>query len=255
MSWKSISTLFINILLFVSCEIDNYDAPDGGLYGQILDIETGEAVPQPVPSDFGLRLRFYEAGRDNSLEQHFYAQTDGSFRNSRIFNGPVRLVVEQRNFFPVDTLLVQIQGQTKRNILVLPYARVSIDHASVNQQLITVRFSINRSEQVATGNYEIVQCNLLWNVSPYIDNQTANYAGFYSLLLSANNQELDLSTADNQAQLRRLANVIQGNDNRIYLRICVITEDKTDSALYYNYSEIVPVQLNIQSFLNTLQCN
>ncbi|MDR0547263.1 MAG: DUF3823 domain-containing protein [Dysgonamonadaceae bacterium] len=263
---KNIPLFLSTLLIFsglTSCEIDNYDTPDGGIFGQILDAETNAPVPQPVPSDFGLRLRFYESGRENSLEQHFYAQTDGSFRNSHIFNGPIRLVAEQRNFLPINALNIRIEGQTECNIPVVPYARIHIDNVSINEPLVTIHFSVSRSELISSGHFKIVQCNLLWHASPYIDNQTVNYAACQSLptpnipdeeLLSAPySRNWDLSTAANQTQLKRLAHLIQGNGGRIYMRISIVTEDTSDGGRYVNYSEIVPVQINIQSLLISIQ--
>jgi hypothetical protein len=254
-----------SVLLFcLACEIDNYNAPDGGLQGRIIDEETGENVPQPVPSDFGLRLRFYEAGRENSLEQHFYAQNDGSFCNSQIFNGPIRLVLEQRNFLPLDTLYIHIQGQTQCDIQVIPYLRFHTKHTLLDGHKITIRFSVSRSDKVTTGNCKIKECRLLWNASPQIDNQSVNYAGVVLLSLlypdeqflsDAHTMQLDLSTIDNQVQLKRLAHLIRGNGNRIYLRLCAITLEETDndSNYYYNYSEIIPIQIDINSLLITIQ--
>ena len=252
------------LLLFCpACEIDNYHAPDGGLHGRIIDKETGKNVPQPVPSDFGLRLRFYEAGRENSLEQHFYAQTDGSLRNSQIFNGAIRLVVEQRNFLPVDTLNINVHGQTQHDVQVIPYLCIHSNHTLLDGHKITIRFSVSRSDKVPSGSCKIKECRLLWNASPYIDNQTVNYANAVSfpvlypdeqLLSDLHAMQLDLSTIDNQAQLKRLAHLIRGNGNRIYLRLCAVTLEETgnDSNDYYNYSEIIPIQLDINSLLITI---
>ena len=37
------------LMLATSCEIDNYDAPDAGIYGTLLDSETGTPVyTEPV---------------------------------------------------------------------------------------------------------------------------------------------------------------------------------------------------------------
>ena len=244
-------------LLFISCEIDNYDAPNGGLFGRSIDSETGENVPQPVPSDFGLRLRFYEADRENSLEQHFYAQTDGTFCNSRIFNAPIRLVVEQRNFLPVDTFNIIVNGQTQCNISVVPYLRFHIDEAFLHEDKITVRFSVSRNDNEAFDHCKIVGCSLLWNASPQIDNQSVHYAEkvIYTgasadtpdeqLLANSYSMELDLLQADHQTKIKQLSHLIRGNGNRIYLRLCASTKETIGggSVYYYNYSEIISVQI------------
>jgi hypothetical protein len=254
------------LLLIFACEIDNYEPPGGGLHGRIFDVETGENVPQPVPSDFGLRLRFYEAGsKDNPMEQHFYAQTDGSFRNSHLFNGPIRLALEQRNFLPVDTIDIVIEGQTQCDIPVVPYLRFHIDHAASDGHKATVRFSISRSNDAAFQYCKITECQLLWNVSPAVDNQTVHYAGKATesalyrsdaeLLSDAYAMELDFSSTDHQQQIKQLAPLIRGNGNLIYLRLCATTSESTgnDRNYYYNYSEVIPIEINIHSLLISIQ--
>jgi hypothetical protein len=237
-----------------ACEIDNYDAPNGGLYGRILDAETGETVPQAVPSDLGLRLRFYETGKENSMEQHFYARQDGSFENARLFNGPIRLVLEQRNFFPIDTLDLFIKGQTQQDIPVIPYARIQVENVEGNER-IKIQFSFSRSEKQSYEKHKITQCVLLWNASPHIDNQKENYTGRISQTLAGvpdeqilgtqYSVELDLSTPANRALLKSKAHLIRGNGYLIYLRLAVITTESggTVNDNYTNYSEIYPVQM------------
>jgi hypothetical protein len=251
--YKLLSALCLSVF-FSACEIDNYDAPNGGLYGRILDAETGKNVPQAVPSDLGLRLRFYETDKENSIEQHFYARQDGSFENTRIFNGHIRLVVEQRNFFPIDTINVLIKGQTQQDIPVIPYAHIQVENMEGNEK-ITMLCSLSRCESLSYEKHKITSCMLIWHVSPYIDNQKENYTGRASLslgnvpdaqILSTHySVELDLSTSANRALLKSKAHLIQGNGNTIFLRFCVITTESDGilSRNYTNYSEVYPVQI------------
>ena len=48
---KKIVILLSVMLFMVACEndIDNYDAPNGGVHGTIYDKETNEPIPMPVP--------------------------------------------------------------------------------------------------------------------------------------------------------------------------------------------------------------
>jgi hypothetical protein len=50
------------LLLLTGClnELDNYDAPDGGIMGRILDAETNEPVPLPVQGSTGTIINLYE---------------------------------------------------------------------------------------------------------------------------------------------------------------------------------------------------
>jgi hypothetical protein len=252
--YKQLLSVLCLSVVCTACEIDNYDAPNGGLYGRIWDVEAGENVPQAVPSDGGLRLRFYEANRENSMEQHFYARQDGSFENTRIFNGPIRLVAEQRNFFPIDTLNVLIKGQTQQDIPVVPYARIRIESMEV-EDIIKMQVLISRSERQSYANHKITQALLLWHASPYIDNQKENYTGRVSQTFDAVPDEqilnkhysvaLDLSTTANRDLLKSKAHLIRGNGNTIYLRLGVVTTESGESGKenYTNYSEVYPVEI------------
>jgi hypothetical protein len=259
--------------IFMACEIDNYDPPEGGLYGRIVDRETGEAVPQPAPSDLGLRLRFYETGKENSMEQHFYSQIDGSYKNTRLFNGPIRLVLEQTNFFPLDTLELVIQGQTEKNIEVIPYIRIEMekirlsdpetDNNAETPASVTVEFTLSRDKKQLYERCKIAQYHLLWHASPYIDNQTVNYTGKISefvlerpdetLLNDRHSMSLNLADETNRELLEKVARMVKGNGNQIYIRLCVITLEADDHAssvftsncLYANYSQVYPVKIPV----------
>jgi hypothetical protein len=237
----------MSYLFLASCAIDNYEAPTGGLFGQIVDAETGEPVPQSVPSDWGLRLRFYEADRENALEQHFYAQEDGSFKNTHLFNGPIRLVLEQRNFFPIDTIDLLIEGQTKRDIAVIPYACIRVE----NLQLTRIDFTISRNKNRSYNRHRLTHCHLLWHVSPHIDIQPVNHLGKISVELSDEAEALnrlhtmapDLFGDAGRKALRENAAIIQGNGNLIYVRLCVVTEDENENEFYANYSPVFLVEI------------
>jgi hypothetical protein len=253
--YRRITGICLIAAVFTACEIDNYEAPNGGLYGQIIDAETGEPVPQPAPSDWGLRLRFYEVGKENAIEQHFYAQMDGSYKNSRLFNGPVRLVLEQRNFFPIDTLELNIQGQTKKDIEVVPYARIRLENLRLDGDHIIADFRLLRNKNRSYERHTIMRCCMLWHASPYIDEQTLNFSGRISTgkpdetkaLNQIHSIALDLSSDANRKLLKEKANIIQGNGNVIYIRLCVVTKNEDEEAFYTNYSSVylIKIQINI----------
>jgi hypothetical protein len=61
----SMACLFTAILFF-SCEIDNYDAPDGTLTGRVIDGVTGNPISTEQPNGFRIRVR------RNQLERQSY---------------------------------------------------------------------------------------------------------------------------------------------------------------------------------------
>lgn len=54
----------MSLYLMTSCvnELDNYDAPDGGVYGTIVDAETNQPVPLPVQGSTGVIIKLMEQG-------------------------------------------------------------------------------------------------------------------------------------------------------------------------------------------------
>lgn len=49
-------------LCFTSClsDMDNYESPNGGIKGQILDAETNEPIPLPVQGSTGVIINMFE---------------------------------------------------------------------------------------------------------------------------------------------------------------------------------------------------
>ena len=50
-----LTALFACFVAACENDIDNYDAPNGGVYGTIYDKETNEPVPMPVPGSSRIR--------------------------------------------------------------------------------------------------------------------------------------------------------------------------------------------------------
>ncbi|HCC52107.1 MAG TPA: hypothetical protein DEQ30_08655, partial [Porphyromonadaceae bacterium] len=62
-------TIAAAILGITSCvnELDNYDAPNGGIKGQILDAETNEPIPLPVQGSTGAIINLFELNTDATM--------------------------------------------------------------------------------------------------------------------------------------------------------------------------------------------
>ena len=84
---KKISLIFaIFPLLMTSCfQLDNYDAPDAGIDGTLIDIETGSPVYTEQPD--GCRIELMDLSYENPTPLQFWAKADGTFRNVALFSG------------------------------------------------------------------------------------------------------------------------------------------------------------------------
>ena len=64
---KNIFILLFVIAVFNSCgKIDNYDAPNGGIYGKVTDLITNEGLLTEAPNGFNVKL-FEKGGMINTL--------------------------------------------------------------------------------------------------------------------------------------------------------------------------------------------
>ena len=56
--------------ILAACEKDNYDAPNGGLYGLIIDQQTGKPVPLPVEGSTGTIIRIRSVSNCRRVYNH-----------------------------------------------------------------------------------------------------------------------------------------------------------------------------------------
>ncbi len=134
-------------------DLDNYDAPNGGIHGRIIDAQTGELVQQPVNASTGLRVRLVQQNWTMEAEpQLFYAKDDGTFTNTKLFNDEYSLQLEQTNFFPVEERMIKIKGQTDVTIEVTPYCYATVSNPSLKNRRIQAEVSLHRNWDWKTDN-------------------------------------------------------------------------------------------------------
>lgn len=119
---KIIWIFCIGVLVMASCKKDNYDAPDAGLYGQIIDAQTNELVQQDIIN--GTQIEFIEHGYDPFERQYMVIKTDGNYANALMFANTYTVTPVRGNFVAVPAQDVEVRGQTKLDFKVTPYIRV-----------------------------------------------------------------------------------------------------------------------------------
>lgn len=144
---KYIIVLITALGSFSSCELDNMQGPDAGLYGSIIDDVTGELVGQDIIRGGELELR--ESGYANVSPQYMNYQVAGTFKDSKLFANNYKVFPIQTNFHPIDTMVVNISGQTKLDLVVSPYIRIKNSSVTKTGSVITATFSL---EQTGFGN-------------------------------------------------------------------------------------------------------
>ena len=174
MSMKKINLwLFLSILLFTSClnELDNYDSPNGGIKGQILDIETGEPIPLPVQGSTGVIVNMFEQNTTATKTVDFYAKMDGSFEQSKLFNCDYKILIKGP-FISQCEEFVTVKGQTSLNLRALPYSRISAT-ASATDKIVTIKYKVSST----LPENSVSEVYAYWNFAPGVDNGSAKQAG------------------------------------------------------------------------------
>ena len=130
-------------LLAAGCLGDNYDQPDSALYGQVIDMETGEVVLQDIGAS-GSVIDVLETGYANATARTLNFKTDGSYRDNNFFKGYYTVSATRANFVPVDEELIHISGETEYVFEVQPYCRISVKSLALDleKQRINASFTV-----------------------------------------------------------------------------------------------------------------
>lgn len=220
----------MSLYLMTSCvnELDNYDAPDGGVYGTIRDAETNQPVPLPVQGSTGVIIKLMEQGTEATKTVDFYAKQDGTFNNSRIFNCDYLITIEGP-FVTSEEVRATVKGQTEVNISVIPYARIEAS-ASVSGKKVSIDYQVSKTRP----SYTTDEVYGYWNFAPGVDDGGANQAGKVTVNELSGTITFDLAAdqtfLDNEYK-------VKANGNKIYVRIGAKTEG------VINYSQIMEVTL------------
>lgn len=160
-----ISFLLLSLLAwFTSCElneIDNYEQPNAGLSGRIIDAETGELVQQDIIR--GAVIEIKEHGYDPVTPQYLIIKNDGTYANTRLFANTYTVQPVRGNFKIVDPQEVAINGQTTLDFEVTPYIRIKDAKIEKDGDFIIATFKM---EQTSVSN--ILKIGLYAHRDPHV---------------------------------------------------------------------------------------
>lgn len=214
------------LFLLNSClnELDNYPAPNGEVFGNIVDSETGEVVPLSVPGSNGTIIELKEQGTNAVKAQRFYAHADGSFDNKLVFNGSYQISIQGGAFVKSEKVQKNIKGKTKVTIPVTPYTRVEAS-AKLSEGKLNITYKIQKTND----SFHVNKVIGYWNISPNVDNSNANYLGKSEADSLEGSIEIDLN---NNSEFDDNLYKIEDNDGKIFFRVGVEVNGKV------NYSAI-----------------
>ena len=209
----------------VSCEYDNFDEPQTTIQGRIVDA-SGNLVPTQQPN--GTRIQLYDQAYENEQPIAFWGMPDGTYEYTRIFSGSYK-VIANGPFFPIDTLVTDIQNIKNLDIEVVPFLSLGDISAERNGSDVEVAFSISRTQVVGKIN----KLAVFVNTTPFVDSN--NFIN--------SNAESDVSGMSDDDLLNNVQQkVISGLDpgEKYYIRAAARA---ANSGNYYNYSEMIELQL------------
>ena len=129
---KKILFLFLGVALMSlqSCfKIDNWDEPDGEIFGTVTDYYTKAPI---LSTQNGWQMRYWEktwTGHEGGAYQHqdLRIKQDGTFQHTKLFPGTYDILPYNGPYWPMDTIkgvVIKSKGKTELNFEVIPYLQV-----------------------------------------------------------------------------------------------------------------------------------
>ena len=218
-------TGLLAMLLFASCsKFDNYDAPDGDIYGVLMDKITQKPLQSQQPSGFTIQL--YEEGKAGNVPILVPGKPDGSYQNAYIFQSSYRVVATEGAFFPVDAKTVAVGSHTEVNFEVMPFLAVTDVSVNTSSGKVTAAYKIAR--QQADG--KILERRLLISKIPTVNSVVFDLQ-----------KQTDLSGIDDEDILTdNYIDEIEGltSGQTYYVRVAARIRNTLNK---YNYSEVFTI--------------
>ncbi len=225
MKYKKILFLLPILLFFAACEIDNYDEPDGGIYGTLTDNITNEPLQSEQPNGFNIKL-FERDGQINS-PIIFSGKPDGTYENAWIFRNEYKVLPTEGAFFPVDTITVNVGARTELNFTVTPFLAVVDASVQPSAGKVTASYGIARSR---VGD-KIIERKTLVSKIPTVNNAIYNWKQDTNVSGIADEALLEASFTDEVTGLP---------SGKYHVRIAVATNNALKR---YNYSKVFEVMV------------
>jgi hypothetical protein len=223
-------------VLFSSCEVDNYAAPDGILTGSVIDDITGKGLITEQPN--GFRIRFEEFSWSNTPQpEHFWGKADGTFQNTKIFAGTYRIT-------PVEGPFVQPNSQEN--------VKIESGKATHLEFRVTpfVSFRDVNISKYGTGDSVKVTFTLIKNVASTTIDEYRIFASDKTPMVGVNAFDSKLSAIDGTKASQVLTEADLGTpitttvkgytSGKYYIRVGAKCKESTSSR--YNMTEIFEVQ-------------
>lgn len=241
---KKVKLIFaIFPLLMASCfELDNYDAPNAGIDGALIDVETGDTVYTEQPD--GCRIELLDRSYENPTPLQFWVKADGTFRNVALFSGDYDVTPTEGPFFPIDSELVHLKGVTKHDFKVTPYLRVNIEdivYGEPGSAEVTVKYTIKRAtvpDGMSIGKKTIAEARLLCNVYPVVSCYNGCFVdGNSTTKILSRSTDASIESKVYEDEVKNLE-----SGETYYIRVAALSSCDYNSTLKrYNYTPVIEI--------------
>lgn len=145
---KKINLLMSGILLLAvsACTpIDNMDAPDACITGNLIDEVTNKTLITEQPN--GFRIKMIETSwSESATPEYFWGKADGTFKNSKVFSATYDVEPVEGAFFPVGPVSVTIEKSAHVDFKVTPYLSLQVSKMEQINGAIEVEWRISRTK-------------------------------------------------------------------------------------------------------------
>jgi hypothetical protein len=138
--------LMLGLVLLYSCELDNYDAPTMTIEGKVVDEVTGENIYTQQPN--GIKIRLLEEGFTTPTPYDFWAMSDGTFRNTKVFASKYKVLTLEGPFedSSVEQLDVDVTASNQTiEFRVVPYVRLKNVTITVTGNTCKATYKVERT--------------------------------------------------------------------------------------------------------------
>lgn len=225
MNRVNIFCLIMGLFLFYSCEIDNYDPPTMTLEGKVVDEVTGENLFTSQPN--GIKVRLLEEGFEKPTPFDFWAMSDGTFKNTKLFASRYKVLVVEGAFEDASVEQLDVDLTKSNQVVefkVMPFIRLKNVSITVLGTTAKATYKLERTTSARVPKSSLL---LIYN-SVHLHATTQGVKKSVVNTLSAS------TPAD-----KIFEDVITGlTPGKYYARVGVLT----DNALgRYSYSQIVEI--------------
>lgn len=224
MKIRTICLATIAMLSLAGCEYDNYDMPDAILSGKV--VYEGNQVGVRATAT---RLELWQDGYANKKKIDVNIAHDGTY-SATLFNGRykiVRVAGAPWEAQPSDTIVVDVKGNTTKDVEVKPFIAISNENISKESgNTVQARFTVKNVIQ----DSKLEEAKLFFSKNIILDNN-----------LNDGTENIDIATIESGRETTVTVNIpaALASENYIFTRLGV----RSDKSNEFYYTQVQKLQL------------